>query len=76
MRWSTWIAAAGAVVISGTVATAQYRQDYYYPGYNTRPYARPTVPDVAAAPRPDFPGAKQSETSTRRSHKHGRSANK
>jgi hypothetical protein len=81
MRWSVWIAAAGAVLISGTTATAQYRSDYY-PGYNSgyyqgqynQPYGWQSGPDVAAHPRPDFPGPYQSETS-RRYHKRS-SANK
>jgi hypothetical protein len=73
MRRSTLIAAAGVILISGTAANAQYRN--YYPGqYNqpsygyNGPYARQVIQDPAAAPRPDFPGARQADT-TRRSHK-------
>ena len=82
MRWSVWIAAAGAVLISATAATAQYRSDYY-PGYNSgyyqgqynQPYGWQGAPDVAAHPRADFPGPYQSEVMPRRSHKRS-SANK
>jgi hypothetical protein len=73
MRWSAWIAAAGAVFISGTAANAQYRQDYYPGQYNqpyyNQPYARQGGPDIAASPRPDFPGPYQGETPARRHHK-------
>ena len=29
LRWFAFVGAAGAVMISATVASAQYRQDYY-----------------------------------------------
>jgi hypothetical protein len=70
LGWSAFIGAAGAVMISATVASAQYRQDYYYyPGQIDRP--GPNRGDtVYGAPRPDFPGAERSETSARPSKKH------
>jgi hypothetical protein len=68
MRWSVWIAAASAVLISGTIASAQYYQSPF-----NQPYGVPGVPDIAASPRPDFPGAKQGQTAARHSHKHGNS---
>jgi hypothetical protein len=75
MRWSALIGVAGAVMMSATVASAQYRQDY--PGQVNPSYAGPHRGlTIEGAPRPDFPGAKQSETSARHSHKHNGTAAK
>jgi hypothetical protein len=74
LRWPALIGAAAAVMISATVASAQYRQDYY-PGQIS-----PSGPNrgltIEGTPRPDFPGAKQSETSPQHSHKHSSGASK
>jgi hypothetical protein len=77
MRWSVWIAAAGAIAISSAAAHAQYGAEYNR-GYGqySQPYGQPGPRDIGASPRPDFPGAKQSDISPRRTHKHRRSAAK
>jgi len=68
LRWFAVIAAAGAVMITATVARAQYGQDYYRSQID-RP--GPNRGDtIYGTPRSDFPGAKQSGTSARHSKKH------
>jgi hypothetical protein len=64
---------AGAIVLP-SIAAAQAPGGYYGTGEPWRPW-QPGY-DPAAAPRPDFPGAKQTEYSPPRSHKHKSTAAK
>jgi hypothetical protein len=76
LRWSALVGAAAVLMTSSTVAFAQYNSQYnYYPGQIDRPGPNRGL-TIYGAPRPDFPGARQSETSPRHSHKHSGTAKK
>jgi hypothetical protein len=64
-HWFTLIAVTAAVLMSATLASAQYG---YGPGGPGQPIYRQPGPDLGASPRPDFPGAKQAQPSNRHSH--------
>jgi hypothetical protein len=67
-------AAFAAATLLPSIGSAQAPGGYYGTGEPWRPW-QPGY-DAAAAPRPDFPGAKQSEYSPRHSHKHRSTAAK
>jgi hypothetical protein len=61
----TLLPAVGAAQAPGGYYGPMGPQRSWHPGY-----------DAAASPRPDFPGARQSDISPRRSHKHRSAASK